>query len=114
MALKLGQRVTVNPGVSNCKDAGSLRVFGEHGAPRGEFVGRKGEIVQIGSDFLKIKMRVGPSAQIVDDPQCGAATVPLGCEGMVLVDSQVVNGIRQGDNICGMREWFSEAELEVG
>ena len=45
MKLKVGQRVTVLPGVSNCMDAGSTQ-FNKDGAPREHFVGKKGEIVQ--------------------------------------------------------------------
>lgn len=97
MTLKLGQRVTVLEGISHCKDEGSLQTTrrmgqGDSGIPRNHFVGKRGEIVQLGKD--------------------GPITCPPGCEKMVLVDSQIVNGKPQG--ACDMREWFLPSELEVG
>ncbi len=93
--MKLGQRVTVLPGVSNCKDPGALQESARLGRPgqgadRSHFVGMKGEVVQIGAD--------GPCT--CPDP------------AMVLVDNQVKEGQRQG--ACTMREWFLPSELEVG
>jgi hypothetical protein len=112
LALKLGQRVTVLPGVSPCRDAVSLLITHGEGLPRDKFIGMKGEVVQIGSEYLRVKVRVGTTAALVDDPQCGPSEVPAGCESMVLVDSQVVNGVREGKH--EMREFFLESELEVG
>jgi hypothetical protein len=112
MALKLGQRVTIKDSVSNCMDAESKKTTRGDGVPRYQFVGMKGEVVQIGQDFLKVRVRIGTTSQLVEDAQNGPATVPPGCENMVLVDSQVVNGIREGK--AEMREWFKEEELEVG
>lgn len=93
--LKLGNRVTVLPGVSNCRDAESVRIsqkLGQKdaGADRSHFVGCKGEIVQVGKD--------GPCT--CPDPK------------MVLVDSHIVNGKESGAFF--MREWFLPEELEVG
>lgn len=88
--MKVGNRVTVLPNVSNCKDAGSVQVNGPDGIDRARFVGKRGEVVQMGKD--------------------GPCTCPN--EAMVLVDSQMVNGKQQGP--VEMREWFLESELEVG
>ena len=95
MGLKVGQRVMVLSGVSNCKDAESLRVSARTGKPgegadRSHFVGLRGEIVQIGKD--------------------GPCTCPN--EKMVLVDDHIVNGKPQG--AFNMREWFLPEELELG
>lgn len=91
MKFKIGQRVQVLPGVSHCKDAGSLQTVKE-GFSRDHFKGKKGEVVQIGKD--------------------GPVTCPPGYEECVLVDSQIVNGKPQG--AVEMREWFSEDEVEPG
>jgi len=105
MALKFGQRVTVKPGVSNCKNEGSLQLSRikyrgdkeceEQGRDRSHFVGTKGEIVQVGAD--------------------GPCTCPKGYESAFLVDSQVVNGKPHGNpEVLDMREWFLESEIEPG
>lgn len=104
MTLKIGQRVTVLPGVSPSTDEGTLQLSrrmgrGEEGSSRDHLVGKRGEIVQIGKD--------GP---VLEGE--ARATCPPGYEDRVLVDSQVVNGKRQG--MCEMREWFLPEELEVG
>jgi len=102
MPLKLGNRVTVLPGVSPCKDTGSLQEcarqaartgipdLATQGADRSHLVGKRGEVVQIGTD--------GPCT--CPDPS------------MVLIDDQVVNGVRVGQ--CTMREWLFEHEVELG
>ena len=117
-SLKLGNRVTVRRGVSPCRDGGSLQLsrrlaaaggrpdLAEDGVPRGHFVGMRGEVVQIGKMHLDVKDGLGRS--LGETP----SDVPPGCEEMVLVDSQVVNGARQGRQ--EMREWFLPDELEVG
>ena len=92
---KIGQRVVVLPGVSNCRDAGSLQHSArlgkpEEGVSRTHFVGVKGEVVQIGAD--------GPCI-------CPDAN-------MILVDDQIKQGKPQGS--CTMREWYLESELEHG
>ena len=107
MALKIGNRVTVKPGVSNCIDEGSIAHSktlaanagkkpdspeAMEGVSRERFVGKRGEVIQIGAD--------------------GPCTCPSGCQDMVLVDSQIVNGKPVGP--VEMREWFLESELELG
>ena len=97
MALKIGQRVMVKPGVSHCKDEGSLQESrrkgaGETGISRDHLVSMRGEIIQIGKD--------------------GSCTCPPGYEECYLVDSHTVNGKEQG--AYTLRDWFREEELELG
>ena len=117
-ALKLGHRVTVLPGVSNRKDPGSIQVSTEQardlgkpemagsGIPRLRFEGKRGEVIQIGQQVLDVKDGLGNSLNERPSP------IPPGCNGMVLVDDQVVNGCRVGR--LTMREWFYPDELEIG
>lgn len=121
MDFKLGMRVVVKPNVSPCKDEGSLQNSrrerrGDEGTDRSHLVGKKAEIVQIGQAVLPVKARAGNTGEItIPDPACVTpATVPPGCEGMVLVDSHVSNGMRQGDGMPGWREWFKTDEIEPG
>lgn len=134
MTLKLGQRVTVKFGVSTCKDAESLKASAaaarslglppDHpmatvGVGRDHLVGQRGEVVQIGTDVLKIRKRVGTNGELVDANEA-AAIVPPGCEDHVLVDNGVRNGVREGPvpeadrPATTIREWFREVDLEVG
>src|SRR5215469_12356281 len=115
MSLKLGHRVTVLSGVSNCRDAGSLYAsakqardtglpdLADKGVSRKQFEGMRGEIVQIG--YLCLDVKDGQGHSLGEK----ATEIPAGCEQMVLVDSQVVNGQRIGRQ--SMREWFLPEEL---
>lgn len=103
--IKLGHRVTVLPGVSNRKDPGSIQ-HSPDGIPRTRLEGKRGEVVQIGTNILDVKDGMGQPMNEKPSP------VPRGCEGMVLVDDQVVNGQRVGRST--MREWFLPEELEIG
>lgn len=117
MTLKLGMRVTVKPGVSPCKDEGSLqRGRNAEGIDRSHLVGRKGEVVQIGQEVLAVKQCAGQHGEFrIPDHHCASpATIPPGCENCVLVDSHVSNGVRQGDGQAGWREWLREDEVEPG
>lgn len=48
--MKIGNRVTVKPGVSPCTDAGSISIQTPNGVPRDRFIGKVGEIVAIDGD----------------------------------------------------------------
>lgn len=64
--MKIGNRVTVLPGVSNCLKDASVSFQNPLGRDRSHFVGCKGEVVAIGDN------------------------------GMALVDDQLTNGERKG------------------
>jgi hypothetical protein len=64
---------------------------------RPHLAGKRGEVVQIGK-----------TQKLFKDEEF--ATCPD--ETMVLVDDQVVGGVRKG--VQTMREWYAESELEVG
>lgn len=105
MPIKLGHRVTVLPGVSNRKDPGSMQQSPD-GMPRKKLEGKRGEVIQIGNSVLDVKDGMGISLNEKPSP------IPPGCENMVLVDDQVVNGQRVGR--VTLREWFLPEELEIG
>jgi hypothetical protein len=130
MPFKLGQRVKVLPGTSNCKDGGSLEKsvqaarnveaslgipapeIAKAGVSRKGFEGFTGEVVQIGPDQVHpvvLDVRTGVKATHPSTCSDPAASPPL-----LLVDNAVVSGTScaaQGGQ--RMREWFTEAELEA-
>jgi hypothetical protein len=129
VAFKLGQHVRIKPNVSRCVDEGSLQhsatVANALGIPevsgagvsRKHLAGKTGVIVQIGTDVLPVKERVGvrdrDSVTISEKTVTEApASVPPGHEGHYLIDSQIrPNGFREGRD-AHFREWIAEAELE--
>lgn len=84
--MKVGNRVTVKPGVSPRTDAGSITPQTPSGIDRKHLVGFMGEVKEISPD------------------------------GRVLVDDQDIHQPEKGQlrGIMTMREWFQPEELEVG